>query len=776
MKRSLVIWAFLVMVLATLPSARAQSAAHWFKQGQVAEQKDDTQAAYEAYYQAYQKKSSDERYKLAWERTRFPAAALHVEHGERLRDQGDYTGALTEFLRAIEIDPSNELASQDIKVTRDKLNSQSPAPENAPRTTDDAIELAAPIQLKPISNEPLTLHMVEDSRIVYQAVGKAAGINVLFDPSYSSKRIQVDLNNVTLNDALRIVATVSNTFWRPITSNTIFVAENSRSKHTELDQQAVETFYLHNVAQQNDFTEVQTVLRNLFQGARINGVASEDAIVMRGTPDELLLAHRLIADLDKARPEVVVDVAVLEVSRDLLRNIGVQLPQTASISFQPSNANLNSTNSTTNTGSTTTNSTSTTTSSITLNNLAHLNSTNFAVTIGQAAVDLLLTDTRSRIIQNPQIRASDGQQATLKIGERIPIATGSYQTGAATAIVSSLVNTQFQYIDVGVTMDIKPTVHFDRDVTLKSKIEVSATNGNSTIGGITEPIITQRSVDHTVRLKDGEANLLGGIMQHQTTYSISGTPGLGELPLIKYLFSTQQKEVTDDEIVFLMIPHVVRAEEVDPEDVQQIDTGTTNNIELRQISSPQQLSRALQSTPAEANTPAFGGQTPAPPPTAATAAQQAMTNMQQQANPVAPANLQLTPPQSTQAVGATFKMIVNLSGGNDVFAVPLNLQYDASKLTLINVDTDDPQNPNVLGRDGQSVALAHRDDGKGNAAIAASRPPGTKGVSGSGTLCVLTFQAKTAGDASVAIVRPVVRNSQQQPLPAMGSQAVVHIQ
>ena len=150
------------------------------------------------------------------------------------------------------------------------------------------------------------------------------------------------------------MATVSNTFWRPITSNTIFVAENSRSKHTELDEQAVETFYLHNVAQQNDFTEVQTVLRNLFQGARINGVASEDAIVMRGTPDELLLARRLIDDLDKARPEVVIDVAVLEVSRDLLRNIGVQLPQTASINFQPSNANLNNTGSTSNTGSTTT--------------------------------------------------------------------------------------------------------------------------------------------------------------------------------------------------------------------------------------------------------------------------------------------------------------------------------------------------------------------------------------------------------------------------------------
>jgi general secretion pathway protein D len=786
MKRSLVIWAFLATILAALPAAHAQSAAHWFKKGQSAEAKDDMQAAYEAYYQAYQKKPTDERYKLSWERTRFPAAALHVEHGERLRDEGKYTAALTEFLRAVEIDPSNELASQDIKATRDKMNAEAPAPESAPRTTDEALELAPPIQLKPISNDALTLHMVEDSRIIYQAIGKMAGINVLFDPAYSSKRIQVDLNNVTLADGLRIVATVSNTFWRPITSNTIFVAENSRSKHTELDEQAVETFYLHNISQQNDFTEIQTVLRNLFsQGARINGVASENAIVMRATPDELLLARKLIGDLDKAKPEVVIDVAVLEVSRDLLRNIGIQLPQTASINFQPSNANLNNNNSSnTNTGSTTTNATSTTTSSITLNNLAHLNSTNFAVTIGQAAVDLLLTDTRSRIIQNPQIRASDGQEATLKIGERIPIATGSYQTGAATAIVSSLVNTQFQYIDVGVNMDMKPTVHFDHDVSMKFKIEVSATNGNSNIGGITEPIITQRVIDQTIRLKDGEPNLLGGIVQHQTTWSISGTPGLAELPLLKYFFSTQQKEVTDDEIVFLVVPHVVRGQEIDPDNIQQIDTGTTNNIELRPVNLAQVAPR-VPPTVNRAAAPAFEGPQavvgqptlpPAATPPAAQAAQQAMANMQQQANAAAPVNLTLTPEQSTQKVGSTFKMIVNLSGGNDVFGVPMNLQYDASKLSLTNVDSDDPQDPNVLGKDGQSVALVHRDDGKGNVAIAASRPPGTKGISGSGTLCILTFQAKAPGDASVAITRPVVRNSEQQALPAMGSQATIHIQ
>jgi general secretion pathway protein D len=121
-------------------------------------------------------------------------------------------------------------------------------------------------------------------------------------------------------------------------------------------------------------------------------------------------------------------------------------------------------------------------------------------------------------------------------------------------------------------------------------------------------------------------------------------------------------------------------------------------------------------------------------------------------------------------------MLVNLSGGHDVFGVPMNVQYDSSKLTLLNVDSDDPQDPNMLGKDGQSVALVHRDDGRGDAAIAASRPPGTRGVNGSGTLCVLTFQAHATGDASVAITRPIVRNSDQQPIPAMGSQAVVKIQ
>ncbi len=751
-----------------------ESASKLYKQGQAAETAGNIEQAFQLYARAFQKNPKDLRYKTSYERTRFSAASIHVKQGEKLRDQGDASGALTEFMRALEIDPSNELAQQEIKAMRDKAAAQ-PNQETSVSPEESQLSgIGSPIELKPLSNEPLTLHSVEDSKVIYQTVGRLAGVNVLFDPDYTSKRIQVDLTNVDLYDALRIIGTISGTFWRPITANTIFVAQNTRAKRTELEEEAVQTFYLTNVAQQNDFTDLQTALRNMFQTAKIYGVASQNAIIMRGTPDELLLAQKLISDLDKAKPEVVVDVAVLEVSRNYERTIGVQLPQTATVNFQASNYNNTNTSSSSSSSSSTTGSSTTTNTSngLTLNSLAHLNGTNFAVTIGQATANLLLTDSSTRILQNPRIRASDGQEATLKIGEKLPVATGSYQTGAATAIVSSLVNTQFQYLDIGVNITVKPTVHYDRDVTLKLKIEVSSQNGFSNLGGINEPIITQRTVDQTIRLKEGEANILGGILQRQVSNSLSGTPGLASVPILKYIFSSNDKTQQDDEIVFLLIPHVVRAEMLNPLNLRELDTGTGNTIELRHIS--QDTARPTTPKPGTFTVPPPVG-TEATPQTAAAAAATAVNNMQQEAS--GQVKLQLAPEISQQKIGSTFQVAVNLSGGVDVFSVPMQVQYDQTKLSLINVDLGDTpgKGVNFLGQDGQAVALVHRDDGSGNVAISASRPPGTHGVTGNGTVCVLTFQAKSPGDAAVVITRPMARNSSQQSLPATGSRAIVQV-
>jgi general secretion pathway protein D len=748
-------------------ASNQDSAKKLYDAGQLAEAKDDVITAYADYLQAFNKDPKDLRYKTAWQRTRFAAAAAHVSRGEKLREQGDNSEALTEFVHALDIDPSNQVAQQDIQEIRRKLSIPFPDKETSvsPDEQSEVSSLGGPVLLKPISSEALTLQMAEDSKIVYETVGKASGINVLFDPEYTSKRIQVSLANVSLPDALRILATVSGTFWHAITPNTIFVAADTRAKRQQLEDQAVQAFYLSNVAQQNDLNDIQTALRNLLTNAKLYGVPSQNVIVIRGTPDELLLSQRLIEDLDKPRPEVVVDVSLIEVDRDRTRTIGLELPGSFGVALQPPNAGST-------TSSTTTSTTSGTSQNLTLNNLANLNGTEFAVTVGAATANLLLTDQNTRVLQNPTVRATDGQKADLKVGERIPVATGSYQTGAATAVVSSLVNTQFQYLDVGVEVEITPTVHFNGDVTLKTKIVTSEQASPVTIGGITEPVISQRTSEQTVRLREGETNIMGGFLEKEDLVSVTGTPGLGEVPLLKYIFSSKTHEVIDDEVMFLITPHVVRAQRLNPLNLGAIDTGTGSNVDLRFVdsqgsaqASPSPVLRALPTVHStRVGSPA------------------AMVPTQPQPSPVAPSpaagaasaglavSMQIVPPAAPQKAGSTFQVAVRLTGGQDVFSLPMMMHYDSGKLSLVSVDTGD-----LLGRDGQTVALTQRDDGNGMLVIASSRPPGTAGVSGGGTVCILTFKAKAAGDVSITLVRAAAKNSAQQSTEIAGSQAWVHI-
>lgn len=767
---------FAVLAVIGLSGAalHAESASSYFKLGESAEAREDYDVAFDNFQKAYAKAPKDLRYRTALYRVRVSASAVHLTKGRKLFQAGDEQGALGEFLHAAEIDPGNEAAQQEIARVREKQGEATPRAETslieATGKQDDLDSMGAPAALKPVSNEPLTLHMTEDAKVIYQAIGRAAGINVLFDPDYTSKRVQVDLNNVSLLDALRIVGTMSNTFWRPVTSNTLFVAQNTRAKRTELDEQAVQTFYLTNAWQQNDLNDVQTALRNVLPNAKVYGVASQNAIVMRATPDELLLAQKLIDDLDKARAEVIVDIAVLEVSKNWEKNLGLSWPSSASVALQ--------TTSTTSTSTTSTTTTSTSTTP-TIYDLAHLKASNFAVTIGSATANLLLTDSNTKILQNPRIRATDQQKATMKIGSRIPIATGSYQTGAATAVVSSLVNTQFQYLDVGVNIEVTPTVHFDHDVTLKIKIEVTSKSGETTISGVTEPIISQRVAEQVIRLREGEANILGGIQDKQDTTSWSGVPGLSSIPILKYLFGSKDHTVTDDEIVFLLIPHIVRTQDLSPTNLRTIDTGVGQSIELRHVSADAPVSRPTP--PPAAARPAVGV---VPGQTAEAAAPAALAQLRAAADtngsiaahanlparPVlaGPVSFSLNAPAGPVAVGATFQVPVVLMGGTDVASVPLQLQYDPAKLELVNVDNGD-----LLSHDGQAVALVHRDDGPGSITINASRPPGAAGVSGAGVVCVLSFQAKAAGESVLAITRPAAVNSAQQQLQAKGAQVSI---
>jgi general secretion pathway protein D len=333
------------------------------------------------------------------------------------------------------------------------------------------------------------------------------------------------------------------------------VAADTRGKRQQLEQMALKTFYLSNVALPSDLNDVITTVRNVIPSVKLFAVPAQNAIVVRGTPDEILLAKQIIASLDLAKPEVLVDVYVMEVRRDKLRNMGISPPTSLTVTANNS------------------------TTSTTLNQLGR--SSSYSYSIGQAAVEMLLTDSDTRVLQNPSIRAVDGQKASLKVGLRIPIATGSYTT--ATSSTTSAVQTQFQYIDTGVSVEMTPTVHENRDVTMKLGVEISSQTGTDTISGVAEPIISQEKAEQVIRMKDGEVSILGGLVQDELTRSIGGWPGLGEIPGLKYMFSTQETERIKDELIFMLVPHVVRPFDGNAGAAHEIEVGTGDAVRLDRI-------------------------------------------------------------------------------------------------------------------------------------------------------------------------------------------------
>jgi general secretion pathway protein D len=750
-----------VVLAITLPAAADKAHTLWNK-GRDAEQRQDYEKAYDYYQQAFSLRPKDLRYRTAYEHIKFLASASHVHRGQLLRDSGKLDEAVAEFQKAATIDPSSFIAQQELKKTQEMI-SQAQNPQQAVAPTPNLLkkilsEAQGPVELESISNVPITLKLTEDTKVIYETVGKLAGINVLFDPDYTSRKIRIELNGVTLEEALGIIALESKTFWRPVTRNTIFIAQDNPAKRKELDQSVIKTFYLSNLSQATELQDVVNAMRTLLEVSRIQQLQSQNAVIVRGTPDQIALAQKMVDDLDKAKPEVVIDVVVMQVSRDRSRTLGITPPTSTSISL---NNNINTTTTSTTT-TTTTSSTSSSTSSnggINLNRIGNLNATDFTISIPGITASAIMGDSDTKIIQNPQIRALDGQKASLKIGDRVPVATGSFQPGIGGVGINPLVNTQFQYLDVGVNIDITPRVHAGREVTLKVSLDISSVTGQSNIGGISQPIIGQRKVEHEIRLKEGEVNLLGGMMEDSQTRSLSGLPILANIPFLKYFFGQETRDHSEQELVFALIPHIIRGMDVNDQNQRLIDVGTANSLELRRVSHQQVETPAPAAVPAQA--PAQAPSQPARPVTQP---------------PTAPApggtSFLFDPGTISQTKGATFTVNVLISGAQNVYSVPLQLNYDPSKLQLVNVS-----NGGFLGQDGQAVALVHREDeATGTLQITATRPPNSGGVSGQGSVVTLTFMAKASGQAPLTITRGGARDPAMQPITVNGAQAIVNIQ
>ena len=581
-----------------------------YEAGRKAESLQDYDTALVDYDRALRADPNNAEYKLRAIQLRYQAAQSHLEKGEKLLKNGDLQSALGEFQKAQDIDPSNAAADQEVKRTMELLAAQSAAtaaPVVNPKSTSDDQDLSAgPPELKPVSTELINLTMTNDARVVFETIAKLAGLSVIFDPDFTSRRITAELPNITLEQALDAVALESKAFWKPLTSSVILVAPDNPQKRKDLEDEVVQTFYLSNTLTPQDLTEIVTGLRQLLDLRRVQPVNAQNAIVIRDTPDKLELAAKIIRDIDKAKPEVMVHVQVLTASVDRLRDLGILPTQSVSVTFEPRPILQPNGGTTTTSGTTTT--TSTTPLQVTLNNLQHLSTADWAMTLPGATANAILTDNKTNIIQDPEIRVSDGQKASLKIGDRVPVATGSFQAGVGVGVgggagvVNPLVNTQFQYIDVGVNIDVTPRVHPDGDVSMNLSIEVSQITGTSNIGGINQPVISQRKIEHDIRLKDGEASVLGGLIERTDTKNVNGIPGLAQLPLFRYLFSDNSTDVKEDEVLIILTPHILRMPSITADNLRTLAAGTDSNA------------RVYREDQDGVTTPAVPGAQPAPSP------------------------------------------------------------------------------------------------------------------------------------------------------------------
>lgn len=743
-----------------------------YAKGRKAETLQDYDAALNFYEKALKADPNNAGYKIRLGQTRFEASEMHVKEGLRLKGVGDLQGAAAQFQRASTIDPSSPIAADELRKTLALIAAQTHQADGTPPMEQDEASkyLAMPPELKPLSPASINLKMVNaDSKAVFDTIGKLAGLTVIYDPDYPARRISVELNNVTLDQALEVASFESKAFVKPLTENIIMVIQDQTQKRRDYEEEVLKTFYMSNTVTPQDLTEIVTGLRSLTDIKRIVQLNSQNAITVRATPDMLALIGKVINDIDKAKPEVIVQVEVLEARTDRLRNLGVTPGQSASIAINP---NATSTSSSSSSSTTTTNNT-------TLDTLRHLNGSDYSVTLPNFTANAVLTDTYTKIIQDPELRSVDGQQAKLKIGDRIPIATGSFQAGVGVGavgtagLVNPLVNTQFQYQDVGVNIDITPRVHPDHEVSLKTKIEVSSVTGTSTIGGISQPIISQRVVEHDIRLKDGEASILGGLIQRTDTKTLNGWPGFAKIPVLRYLFSGENVDHQEDEVLIMLIPHIVRLPDWTLANLRTLYTGSDLNVQVKKESAV----RVPVQEPARPATPPPGM---VPPPTAgvapAPATGAAVNPPQAQGQP---GKLRFEPGAISLKVGETRTIAVVIDNVNDLFSIPMLLQYNPAVISIEEVQhaVAEGKSGGFLSGGTQEIAIVSNvNKEKGQAIISATRQPNTQGVSGSGTLLGIVVKGVAPGSSSLQIVQQNAKDSQQRPIPLVTAEGTVQVQ
>ena len=784
MLRSLTLVLLCLIPLTSSLSARTRRGDILIDQARRAEAKDttaDLDLALKLANEALATDRLDTGYQLEVARIRAFAAQYHVYDGQLLRDRNHkLKEAIAEFGKAAELDPASAIAPEEARRTQiilDKLAASPnldieelllrPLPLRNKRE-EEKFETTAPVaQLRAKLSHPLPIIKVnnQSSNEVFLALCKQAGVRVLFDSDFQSRGLGlnqvVDFHGLSLAQALDYLALITKSFWKPLSGDTIFVSNDDPQRRGAYEEQITKAFYLTNAPVAQDVLDIGTTVQKVTDIRKLFIHPTQNVIIARSDPDRVALAGKVIADLDKARAEIIVDVIILSVTKDWIRTLGVD--------FEITGANTNAIFS----PPTPVGATAPVAGSrvgIPLSSLAKLAAGDYNLTLPGAALNALLETRGTKVLDKAQLRTVEGQKSTIRIGQKVPYATGSFSPGSVGG-TNALVNTQFQYFDVGLNIDVIAKVHEPDEVSLHIESDTSSVAESVDLGGFMQPVISQRKRVADVRVKEGEVNFWDVVTDRQDVRNTSGVPGLSQIPLLGRLFTNEHIEKSELQVLTLLIPHIIRAPDIRDVNLMSISSGSDQVVRLRYTredhGSETEEPVTVEMPPGNAvNTPL--GTLIAP-----TAPGTALTNPFAATPPPAAstgARLGFDPPQQSATVNGTVVAALSLRNAVDVGDSTVIVQFDPKVLTLMGIA------PGAMLTATDITAAPGQKLEDGIVLIKLGKPGGPAVQTSGGPLATFNFKAVNRGSITVSTIGSRIVNTKNQEIPVQTDSLTIAVQ
>jgi len=772
---------FGLIVVAALVTGCAAGMA--FRRGQEAARSGDWDAAVAHYTRALQQNPDNAQYKIELERAMQNAAREYIARAREFEEKGDLDSALIAYRRAVEMDGSNRLAAQKAieleRAIRDRIERSRPQPQ-IDKLREQARQQAIPTLVPPTAILPKVNYNNASLRDVLNNIGALSGINVVFAPDnlFRDQPVTISLENVTVEEALRQVLTLTNHFYKVLNATTIVVAQDTAQARQRYEEVVVQTFYLSHADAQEVIQTLNTVMRlpNMALVPAMFPNKTANSITVRATASVVQVIEQIIRANDKPRAEVVVDVQILEVNRTRIKQYGINLSDYAiNLIFSPEVAPPNVSGQVT------------APPPFNLNTISQgISTADFYLGVPTAVFRFLESDAHTRLLAKPQLRGAEGRPMTLNLGQEIPVVSTVFGA-AAPGGLATVPSSSFNYRPVGINMEILPRVTYDGEIILELMIENSALGPSIDVAGQSVPSFTSRKVSTKLRLREGESNLLAGLIREEDRRFMSGIPGLLRVPVLNQLFANNDNTGEQSDIVMLLTPHIVRTHELTVSDVAPIYIGTQQNISLggpppliAPVPEPAAPPGEPGTTPAIPGAPPAGVPEPpaaAPPgvpqpgvpqpgapgttqpkPGAPTTPPATGTPPRDPSEPATPPAAAPGTPAAAQVIVTTTSPELRVSGGPYVVPISIN---NASRLSTITLTVT--YNPSVLRvrnvqegtfmRQGAVTATftPRIDAAAGRVDIAVVRTGDNAGASGAGLLAALMFDAIGEGTSEIQV-------------------------